>query len=138
MNRRETFVFSHKPYAVNLDSLRGTLETGRDWRFYRGRIDAVWFRRKDGITRACIGTLWASKRRETEPTAQEFLQAHDDGRYGGDCVARWDGVNYWGPGQSLEGMHKHLALLRPMLDDFHATDGAPEAPEGYEGWWTFR
>lgn len=133
MIREDRFVLSHRPYAVDLSSLSGSrtdTPNGRNPYSFSGRIDAVWFRRKNGVTAACIGSLWDLQ--HPEPTgAAQFLSQHTDGRYGGDCFGRWDGERYWGA-QEPEVMEQHLAVLRPMLDAY------PAVPDGYDGWWTFR
>lgn len=128
MIRDDRFLISRKPYAVDLDSLRNTNRDpdGRYW----GRIDAVWFRRRRGVTVACIGDLWDNQDKEPA-SATEFLELHDDGRYGGDCIGRWDGESYWG-NVTLEQQEQHLAILQPMLANY------PDIPEGYSGWWTFQ
>jgi hypothetical protein len=124
MIREERFTLSHRPYAVDLASLR-CHETTR-----RAEADAVWFRGRRGVTVACIGVLWDYQR--TAPgTTVEFLYAHDDGRYGGDCKGRWDGVRYWGA-QEPDVAAAHLEILRPMLA------GYPACPEPFTGWWCFR
>lgn len=132
MIREDRFLISRRPYAIDLSSLRGNITltpNGRRPSYYDGRINAVWFRRKQGVTAACIGTLWDLQ--DDEPTdGTEFLARHDDGRYGGDCEGRWDGTGYWGA-QEPEVIDQHLALLRPMLAAY------PAVPEGYDGWWRF-
>ena len=138
MIREDSFVRSHRPYAVRLDTFRALdhmNRDGRDWKWYG--IDAVWFRRrsvgygpdKRVITVACVGQLRDLQRHEPG-TATEFLYCHDDGRYGGDCEGRWDGEKYWGS-QLPEEIEAHLALLRPMLANY------PACPEPYVGWWRF-
>lgn len=140
MRREDRFVMSHKPYAVDLSSLdieRCTGYQGRE--YFRGVIQAVWFRRRrrggfgpNGavVTVACVGTLWDSQ--DALPrNGREFLGCHDDGRYGGHCTGRWDGTGYWGA-EEPDVRDGHLALLRPMLDNF------PAVPDGFDGWWTFR
>jgi len=128
--REEDFVQSHGPYAVDLDSLQitGSFDgVGGTW--YQCRADAVWFRRRKGLTVACIGELRTSQQPRPADTA-EFLERYTDGRYGGDCFGRWDGTRYWGaqePGIAAA----HLALLRPMLERH------PAIPAGYDGWWRF-
>lgn len=123
MIHEEKFVMSHRSFAVNLSTLR-TDKLGFC------RVDAVWFRRRKGVTVACIGTL--SELMSPAPeNAHEFLERHTDGRHGGHAVGRWDGKGYWGV-ENPEGMAAHLAVLRPMLDNF------PQIPPGYDGWWTFR
>lgn len=130
MRRTDRFLISQKPYAVDLNTLRTAEKTRVDGsHFYFGRIDAVWFRRKQGVTVACVGTLWDFQ--DTLPTTGvEFVERHTDGRYGGDCDGRWDGERYWGA-QHPKTIEEHLALLRPMLAAY------PALPSGYDGWWTF-
>lgn len=133
MIRETRFLISRKPYAVDLNSLRGTrMDTpgGRNPYSYDGRIDAVWFRRRQGVTVACIGTLWDLQHPEPADATQ-FLRQHDDGRYGGDCHGRWDGESYWG-NVTLAEQEQHLAILRPMLANY------PAIPDSYDGWWTFQ
>jgi len=130
--REDRFLISRRLYAVDLDSLRGRREDtpkGRNPYYFDGQIDAVWFRRKNGVTAACIGHLWDLQHPEPADALQ-FLAQHDDGRYGGDCHGRWDGERYWGA-QEPEVMEQHLAVLRPMLDNY------PTIPAGHDGWWRF-
>jgi hypothetical protein len=134
--REPRFLISRKPFAVDLGSFQGGELHDHGGRFsVHARIDAVWFRRKDGQTRACIGALglWSQNLREpvdvSDPMA--VLSADLDSRYGGDCHGRWDGASYWGGEGVLAVQEQHLALLRPMLDNY------PAIPEGYDGWWRF-
>jgi hypothetical protein len=131
---RETrFVHSHKPYAVDLHSLRGSRTEspqGLNPYSFGGWIDAVWFRGTTQAPAACIGELWDFQYPEPRH-ALEFLAAHTDGRYGADCVARWDGESFWG-NVTLEQQEKYLKILKPMLENY------PALPDGYDGWWTFR
>ncbi|MFI7278547.1 hypothetical protein [Streptomyces sp. NPDC049879] len=129
MIRTQQFRISRRPYAVDLDGLTLEQRSGPAGPYW-GRIPAVWFRRRTGgVTVACLGYLWALQTVRPE-TATEFLVAHTDGRYGGDCEGRWDGQLYWGA-QEPETAARHLAFLRPMLDAF------PVVPDGYDGWWSF-
>lgn len=128
MYREDKFVMSHRPYAVNLDSFR--IETRQGWKgdYSICTLDAVWFNRKDRLTRACVGevsgTLWG-----VPASVTEFLASGSDGDR--DCFARWDGTSFWCAGQDPEENARHLELLRPMLAEF------PAAPEGYSAWWRF-
>lgn len=126
MIREDRFLISKRPYAVDLDSLDLHQEASGS---YHGTVDAVWFRRRSNKTVACIGTLWDIQR-EKPADAVAFLRAHDDGRYGGRAEGRWDGTGYWG-NVPLDVQEKHLAVLRPMLDNY------PALPEGWDGWWRF-
>jgi hypothetical protein len=122
MRQEERFVQSHRPYAVDLASLH-TRGDGR------ATLGAVWFRRRRGLTAACVGYL--RDHQNPLPTdAAEFLARHDDGRYGGVCEGRWDGERYWGS-QVPDVIAQHLELLRPMLA------GYPAIPAGHDGWYRF-
>ena len=131
MRRTERFLISQKPFAIDLASLRTARKERQDGSsFYFARINAVWFRRKQGVNVASVGSLWDFQ--DTEPaTGIDFLTAHTDGRHGGDCIGRWDGSSYWG-NVILATQEEHLAVLRPMLDAY------PALPPGYDGWWTFQ
>jgi hypothetical protein len=123
MIREERFVQSHRPYAVDLGSLT---TDGRS----HATLDAVWFRRRAGRAVACIGKLW-DVQRPLPTDAEQFLKQHDDGRYGGDCEARWDGERFWSSSQNPETVGRYLALLGPMLENH------PDVPPGYTGWFVF-
>ena len=138
MIREDQFVLSHRPYAVDLATVRGEQTKHPDtgsW-FFTGTARAVWYRRQGGVTRACVGvlSLWSPRLLRpvadlTDPVA--VLSANLDGRFGGQCQGRWDGERYWGA-QEPEVIERHLGLLRPMLANF------PTVPRLYDGWWTFR
>lgn len=132
MRREDRFVFSHRPYAVDLDSLRPKYED-REGSFV---LDAVWFRRKYGVTAACTGVLWDFQR--PEPTgAVEFLARHEDGRYGGDCRSRWDGESFWSASQDPDVHMVDLALLRRLLTAYEADPKNPALDTRHDGWWVF-
>ncbi|MET9713652.1 hypothetical protein [Nocardiopsis alba] len=68
MHREDRFLISRKPFAINLESL--TSEPYKIWPDdpkprYRNILTAVWYRRRKGLTYACIGTL--SKATATPP-----------------------------------------------------------------------
>lgn len=136
MIKESKFVLSHKPFAIDLSTVRLTAsrhgETGA-WSL-SGTCQAVWYRRKDGVTRACLGPLrlWAQwLREEPDLSGPEAMLGNKlDGRYGGDTQGRWDGTGYWGS-EIPSVQRDHLVILRPMLGNY------PCAPAGYDGWWTF-
>lgn len=135
MIKEEKFLISHKPFAINLSTV--TLEAGEHRGAYwlGGSCQAVWYRRKNGTTYACLGYLhlWAQGLR-TEPdlSSPEAMLGNDlDSRYGGDPAGRWDGENYWGSQKPFE-QALHLMLLEPMIEYY------PMVPDGYDAWWTFR
>lgn len=125
MHREPRHVLSHRPYAVNLDTLTWGLHNTPTW----GRITAVWYRRRNGHTAACIGYLSDQQTTHTSDP-HLFLARLTDGRHGGHCDGRWDGTRYWGA-QEPDLIEQHLALLRPMLDSY------PTPPAGFDGWWRF-
>jgi len=135
MNRDTQFLISRKQFAVDLSSITGDQHERGDLFTYSGYVSAVWYRRQGGVTRACIGNLhlWSHylPRLLDLDDPNDVLTADLDGRYGGDCHGRWDGENYWGA-QQPDVMEQHLAVLRPMLDQY------PLIPDGYEGWWTYQ
>ncbi|MEU9703032.1 hypothetical protein [Streptomyces sp. NPDC047981] len=135
MHRTDRFLISQKPFAIDLSTVHGEQHPRGDRHAYSGSANAVWFRRQNGVTRACLGSLMLWQHYLpgpldlTDPVA--VLSADLDGRYGGTCDGRWDGKNYWGV-QDLTVMQQHLDILRPMLAAY------PELPAGYDGWWTFQ
>ena len=122
MIREDRMLISRRPYAVNVLTLHVS-DSGKS------TMEAAWFRRRRGVTVACIGLLW-NHQSPTPRSAAEFLSRHTDGRYGGDCLGRWDGERYWGAQEPAE-IERHLELLRPMLANY------PEVPDGFDGWWRF-
>jgi hypothetical protein len=138
--REAKFIQGHQPYAVDLGSLQVTERvdrTGSGAGYFRAEVRAVWFRRKRPrggamiLTQACAGWLWDFQ--DSEPAdAKAFLAAHADGRYGGDCQARWDGMTLWAPGSAEDQRADYLAVLEPMLKAY------PACPDAWDGWWTFR
>jgi len=133
MIRTDKFGISKGLYAVYLPSFDvndvSESQHGDAGATYEATIMAAWFRRRGGVTRACIGNLW-NIHRGMAPSAEQFLGQLDDGRYGAQCEGRWDGDRYWGA-QEPEVVEEHLTLLRPMLDSY------PAIPLGFDGWWRF-
>jgi hypothetical protein len=134
MIREDHFLISRKPFAIDLATVTGSQQPRGDLTAFSGSANALWFRRKDGVTRACIGSLGLWSHYLPAPLDLDdphaILAADLDGRYGGDCHGRWDGTSHWG-NVTLEQQAQHLAILRPMLAN------NPEIPDGYDGWWRF-
>lgn len=126
MIRNERFIHSRHGYAVDLSSFREGKLGGRTGNRYV-LLDAVWYRGTVGFPKACMGTIWDYGKFED---ARDLL-ANWDGRYGGNCQARWDGAKLWGP-QAPAAIEEALSLLRPMLAAY------PAIPDGYDGWWEAR
>lgn len=129
------FLISRKQFAIDLSTVTGDQHERGDWYSFSGRANAVWYRRQNGVTRACIGTLMLFSHYLPKPLnlndPHAILSADLDGRYGGDCDGRWDGTRYWGA-QEPDVQEQHLSILRPMLADY------PSAPAAYDRWWTFQ
>lgn len=129
MIREEEFLISRAPYAVDLSSLAKETYYGTVRTSHRYTLKAAWFRRRNGVTVACLGFL--NTRQDTETAnAALVLERLTDGRYGGDCKARWDGRSLWAPEANWDQMAEYEAFLRPMLENF------PEVPPSFDGWWT--
>lgn len=126
MQKAPFAISGKRRYAVDLGSL--VLETSTSG-LTHAAIRAVWFRRKDRTTAACIGTLWNSFRAAPAGVA-DFLARSTDGRYGATCGGRWDSTRYWGA-QEPGTIEAHLQLLRPMLNAY------PEIPAGFDGWYIY-
>lgn len=127
MIREDRFVLSRRTYAVDLDSLRVT-EIGEG--YTTATVNAIWFRRRRGETVAVYGHLW-DHQNPPSLSAAEFLARHDDGRYGGRALARWDGSALWAPETPFEEAAHRQATLQRTLTDY------PDVPAGYDGWWSF-
>jgi hypothetical protein len=134
--RLAKFTQSKAPYAVDLGSFVPRRD-GTAWSY--ARISAVWFRRRRGgwddqmLTVACAGYISECLIDPAPRDAADFLERMTDGRYGGNCEARWDGYSLWTePGWTEEARARMLAILRPMLDNH------PAIPPGYDGWYSFR
>lgn len=130
MIRETSFRVSRNPYAVDLASLTGTLDTSGAAPVYRGTINAVWFRRHKGRIAACIGQLWDFQNHEPAD-AIEFLARLTDGRSGGRCHGRWNGISYWADDEHRNQREIHLDTLQPALANY------PAIPASYGGWWHF-
>lgn len=121
------FRFSHRPYAVDLSSFKVEWSGEHS---NRVTFDAVWFRGPSTAPKACVGKLREYISLAADHDPERVLQCMDDGRYGGDCLGRWNGTGYWGV-EDLDVQAEHMTILRPMLGNF------PEIPRGYDGWWTY-
>ena len=132
MIRRDKFMSSRRPYAISLDDFDPvTREYPGGRLFTDAPMPAVWFRRRHGDVVACVGRLKESVHGTPPTDVEDFLSRCTDGRYGGECLGRWDGDGYWGS-EIPATRDAHMALLVPMLENYPAT------PAGFDGWWSFR
>lgn len=128
--RESKFLISKRPYAVDLTGMVVKTRTLRGRPYHQVTIPAVWFRRRRGVTVACIGEFWDGFVDPKPVDVPATLTRMADGRYGGNCYGRWDGQGYWGVEPPAE-VAEHLDVLRPMLENY------PAVPEGYDGWWRY-
>jgi hypothetical protein len=126
MFRTAEFKPSRRYYAADPATFKVTSvsPSGDSW----CEVTAVWFRRKSGVTAACTGRLWGHAPGPVD--AADFLAKWTDGRYGGDCAARWDGRTLWSLLPEDERA-RAKELLTAMLATY------PAIPDGYSGWWHF-
>ena len=130
MTKAPFAISGKRRYAVDLSSLDvpdGPSHPGSEYQ--HATVRAVWFRRKERVTAACVGYL-RDYMRLPIPDVADFLARSTDGRYGGVCEGRWDGTRYWGA-QEPETIEAHLELLRPMLEWY------PDLPDGFDGWYVY-
>lgn len=120
MIRRVAYAPSKKPYALNLGSFR----VGGDG---FARLDALWVGRKDRRTYVSLGEL----RDYGVASLEEFLATFDP-RYGGDCRARWNGINLWAPGLPALEYAQTVAQLDAALTLL------PDVPAGFDGWYSLK
>lgn len=102
------------------------------------RVDAVWFKRRNGVLLATIGCYYPMVERvDVRPavdTYAEWIAAADDNRYGGTWSARSNGETTWFAEQEYrtgDATRRAQELLTAALAAF------PNPPAGYDGWWTF-
>lgn len=100
-------------------------------------VDAVWFKRKDGVLSAVRGTYHPFVQPfSAEPAGCDYeawILAANDNRYGGAWAAKWNGEGllcYETP-TPPDVMREHADFLDAMLRNF------PAVPASFDGWWTF-
>lgn len=133
MIKEVKFGISKGLYAIDLTGFSVTTQEPDDPRHnttHSVRVPAVWFRRRRGVTVACIGDLWDFMRDPKPLDVHGALARMTDGRYGGSCKGRWDGEGYWGS-EIPDEAQRHLSVLRLMLATY------PAIPPGYDGWWRY-
>jgi hypothetical protein len=115
-------------YAFWPESFRGTSR-------YSRKVDAVWFKRKNGLLTAAMGTYGlffvGVGTEPTDDTYEGWVVAHEDNRYGPSCRARWNGTKFWSTSEGPVENGARLDFLTGMLAGF------PDPPAGWDGWWTF-
>lgn len=138
MKHEQTYVHSHRPYAVDLGSMKiehnpaRTEGERRSVEFWHVTVEAVWFRGRKSAPMSVAGNLWGHVHAEPRDE-RHALELLDDGRYGGNAHARWDGDNLWAPVMGIDEAGEYLLILRPMLEAFPAHPGEPYA----DGWWVY-
>lgn len=147
----EKYTHSKRPYAVDMRSFVVDHHPATPWidqngdmqvsmEYWRLSINAIWFRGKVAAPEACFGTLrWSTGLDPmfghvcVEDAARVAVSVHDDGRYGGDCIAklRSDGTLWTSDQLAVTSTIGFERRLTPVLQGF------PSVPDGYDGWWSF-
>lgn len=138
MLKEEKYFASHRPYLLDPKSFRvdsSKVMYGDGWHgtwFHRGIVDALWFRKKQGVLVATLGTI-------SDPTDsglvsfEDFVDGFKYGRYGGNVAATWDGESLWTPIAHPDFVRgRMINVLKPALKSF------PEIPAGWDGWYDIR
>ncbi len=131
MIRAPRLAVSRPMYAFNPDTWRKS-SVGYE-------VDAVWFKRKDGILSAVCGTYHPMVmggnfgKNPTDGRYESWIAAADDNRYGGSWAAKWNGTGLlvYSTPVAPEVMQEYIDFLDPMLKNY------PDVPAGFDGWWTF-
>ncbi len=139
MKRLDKFKASARPYALDPASFRPVGEPSEYHRpdkegksFQRYVVNAIWFKRKEGVRFAMYGTLGQNLDTEPQPAYDDFVAQYQYGRYGGNALARWAPERgLWTPGGTLKG-----AEIVDLLDA--ALKNYPNLPVGYDGWFDIR
>lgn len=118
IRQRDKFSFSEFFYAINFDSINNSNSVFTT-------VDAIWFKKKDGIVAVCKGTLWAMT--SNSQTVDDFIM-NFDGRGGGNTHFKWNGTEMWSVNNVFLDMIEVHRELDPILRNF------PAIPEGYTGW----
>lgn len=129
MIKMSDFRPSKRQYAIKPLSLISSDVTTGGIELWSVEIRACWFRLRSGAISACVGRLWDIQNHPPE-SAREFLELLVDGRYGGRCHSRWDGMNFWTTEDKKQGDEDFLFLVE-MLKDYG------KIPDGWEGWYVF-
>lgn len=138
MKRLDKYKASAAPYALNPATFRAVGASNEYHRpdkagesFQRYVVDAIWFKRRNGLRCVVSGTLSQNLDTEPQPAYDDFVAQFQYGRYGGNALARWDGTLLWTPAGVLAGDYL-INFLDPILEDY------PNLPVGYDGWFDIR
>lgn len=131
IRQRNTFSFSEFFYAIDFSSMKWGKKTESGGQFVT--VPAVWFKRKNGYTAVCSGSLNTfSTPDDSIENADDFIKKHD-GRYGGATEYKWDGTEMWGSDNNFYDLVEANKKLDPLLEAFE-TDKS--IPQGYDGWFS--
>lgn len=133
IRQRNKFSLSEFFYAIDFSAMKHGSDTGNGCHFVS--VPAIWFKRKNGWTAICSGTLSAFATPEKPIyTPDDFMKEHD-GRYGGATNYKWDGSEMWGSDNNWDGLVKAHDHLDPLLEAF---ENNQEIPQGYDGWFSIK
>lgn len=126
------FAISKKLYAINPDTIqnRYTGDNHAGLPMYKVSIEAIWFRRKNGVEVASKGFLWDHAVGK-EWTVEDFINEADTGRYGGSPIGSWDG-------EDVIGVTNYQAILELVKELDPILNAYPAIPQGYQGWYLMK
>lgn len=139
--KTDTFKFASTFYALDWDSFEYEISS----KTVTGSVDAVWFKRQNGVTVCCTGVLTDTYNLErnnlvegsiTEAAVKDVFVNQFDGRYGGNTEARWDGENLWAPGLPMKEMMSFASVMDVLLKTFNDSNTYRQVPAGYVGWYS--
>lgn len=130
IRQRDRFSLSEYFYTINLDSFNLVQREGfGSTSLGHGIVDAIWFKKKEGVLSVCKGRLWHMDSRMQ--TVEDFMETFD-GRYGGSTHFKWNGTEMWSSDNNFLRMVEAHRELDPILSDF------PNIPAGYTGWYSIK
>lgn len=129
IRQRSKFSFSEFFYAIDFSAMKFGKDDGDG--YYWATVPAIWFKRKNGATAVCSGTLRAYSTPANPITSPADFMQHHDGRYGGGTEYKWDGIEMWGSDNNFYDLVEANKMLDPLLEAF---EDDQSIPAGYDGW----
>lgn len=131
IRQRSKFSFSEFFYAIDFPGMKLGNDGGDG--YYWVSVPAIWFKRKNGSTAVCSGSLRAYSTPEKPITCPDDFIKHHDGRYGGGTEYKWDGIEMWGSDNNFFDLVEANKILDPLLEAFEEDQSIPQ---GYDGWFS--
>lgn len=129
IRQRDKFSAAEFFYAIDFSTIQ--IQPGYE-NHGTGTVDAIWFKKKNGVIAACYGTLRASGTAARPLHNEADFMFHYDGRYGGNTMYKWDGTEMWGSNNNFLELVEAHKFLDPIRNGF------PNIPDGYTGWYSIK